>query len=157
MTIRPARADEAARLSDLAMRSKAHWRYPADFLVRCRAELSVAPEDVERRPVFVAVDGDAPVGFCTLVPLAGDRGDLGDRYVEPPVIGRGVGRVLVTLAGRQAARLGYETLVIASDPHAVGFSETCGARRVGETASASIPGRSLPLFELGLRARSDER
>jgi GNAT superfamily N-acetyltransferase len=157
MTIRPARADEAAGLSALAMRSKAHWGYAADFLARCRAELSVAPEDVERHPAFVAVDGEAPVGFCTLVPLAADRVELGHLYVEPTVIGRGVGRMLLTHAGRQAARLGYETLVIASDPHAVGFYETYGARRVGETESASIPGRSLPLFELGLRARSDER
>ena len=30
--LRPARPEEAGLLSDLALRSKAHWGYPPDFL-----------------------------------------------------------------------------------------------------------------------------
>jgi predicted N-acetyltransferase YhbS len=157
MTIRPARPDEAERLSGLAMRSKAHWGYADDFLARCRAELSVSPTDVAHHPAFVAMQDDLPVGFYTLAPLATGGVELGHLYVEPTAIGRGVGRMLLTHACRRAVRLGHETLVIASDPHAAGFYETCGARRVGEAESASIPGRTLPLFELALRAGSDER
>ncbi|HEY6741630.1 MAG TPA: hypothetical protein VI110_04665, partial [Lapillicoccus sp.] len=38
------RADEAGTLSDLALRSKAHWGYGAAFLEACRDELTLRPE-----------------------------------------------------------------------------------------------------------------
>ena len=41
--IRPARSGEAKALSDLALRSKAHWGYDAAFMAACRAELTVTP------------------------------------------------------------------------------------------------------------------
>jgi hypothetical protein len=41
LVIRAARPDEAAALTDLAMRSKAYWGYGASFLARCRAALEV--------------------------------------------------------------------------------------------------------------------
>ena len=39
--IRQARVDEARLLSDLALRSKAHWGYPPEFIECCRAKTSV--------------------------------------------------------------------------------------------------------------------
>ena len=47
-----------------------------------------------------------------------------------------------------AAAAGAGRMVIQSDPHAEGFYLHMGARRVGERASDSIPGRVLPLFVL---------
>ena len=51
--IRRARGREAAALSALAMRSKAHWGYDAAFMAACRAELTLTPEGIAARPVFV--------------------------------------------------------------------------------------------------------
>jgi hypothetical protein len=52
--IRSARATEADILTDLALRSKAHWGYDADFLEACRDELTVAAHEVARRRTTVA-------------------------------------------------------------------------------------------------------
>ena len=49
-----------------------------------------------------------------------------------------------------ARHAGVRQLRIESDPFARAFYERCGAVRVGEVASASIPGRVLPLLTLGV-------
>ena len=41
--IRSARPEEAETLSALALRSKAYWGYPADFMEACREELTLTP------------------------------------------------------------------------------------------------------------------
>ncbi|WP_437973752.1 GNAT family N-acetyltransferase [Sorangium sp. So ce295] len=69
---------------------------------------------------------------------------LEERRVEPQAIGRGHGRALLAYARDEARRRGYRVLVIQGDPSAARFYEACGARRVGEKGSASIPGRLLP-------------
>ena len=46
--------DEARLLSELALRSKGHWGYDQAFLDACRAELTLAPEDLERQRITVA-------------------------------------------------------------------------------------------------------
>jgi hypothetical protein len=39
--IRKARPDEAGELTELALRSKAHWGYDEAFMASCREELTV--------------------------------------------------------------------------------------------------------------------
>ncbi|WP_437690828.1 hypothetical protein [Sorangium sp. So ce176] len=51
---------------------------------------------------------------------------------------------LLAHARDEARRRGYRVLVIQGDPNAGRFYEACGARRVSENGSASIPGLSLP-------------
>ena len=46
-------------MSDLALRSKAHWGYDASFLAACRVELSLRPTDVERTPDSVLLPSQA--------------------------------------------------------------------------------------------------
>ncbi len=56
--IRPAAAGEAAPLSELAMRAKAHWGYDAGFLERVRPLLSFSESDLVSDLVQVLeVDG----------------------------------------------------------------------------------------------------
>ncbi|MFF2520343.1 GNAT family N-acetyltransferase, partial [Streptomyces sp. NPDC058086] len=64
--IRPARAMEAEVLSDLALRSKAHWGYDAEFLDACRDELAVGAHEVARRRATVADRDGHILGFTTL-------------------------------------------------------------------------------------------
>jgi GNAT superfamily N-acetyltransferase len=149
MDIRPARSDEASALSELAMRSKAFWGYDADFLERCRPELTLRPEDLAPLRAHVAVEGDALLGFFT---LRGEppEGELDALYVEPRAIGRGTGRALLSRAVLVARALGFRALAIHSDPHADAFYLRHGAARVGEVPSGSIAGRVLPLLRLAL-------
>ena len=137
-------------MSDLALRSKAHWGYDADFLAACRAELTVEPADVERLRVAVAEESGAIVGFYA---LGGGppEGVLCLLFVEPDGYGAGVGRMLWQDCVATAARIGLSRIRIESDPFAEGFYTVMGATRVGDVQSQSIPDRRLPLlsFDMG--------
>ncbi|HET9167808.1 MAG TPA: GNAT family N-acetyltransferase [Actinospica sp.] len=152
--IRAARPDEAAQLSELAQRSKAHWGYDAAFLEACREELTLAPGQITERRTQVAVSREpdtdgALLGFGTIEgePPAGELGML---FVDPSAIGAGVGGALFTHLGELALRLGFRRLTIASDPNAEPFYLARGAVRIGGVPSGSVPGRVLPLLALAL-------
>lgn len=143
MLPRPARPDEAADLTELALRSKGHWGYDRDFLDACRAELTIEPAEVEARRVTVAEADERVVGFYTLdgdPPVVG----LGQLFVDPGAIGAGIGRALWRHAVATAAAHGSTALTIDSDPFAEGFYLAMGAVRTGAVPSGSIPGRVLP-------------
>lgn len=147
--LRSARVDEAKVLSDLAVRSKAHWGYEQIFLEACREELTIHPGQIRHGCVVVAVRDDEIVGFYALAG-EGAVGDLVDLFVEPAAIGSGVGGALMANALSTATSEGWERLRIEADPNARPFYVRYGARAVGEVPSGSIPGRMLPLLEIDL-------
>ncbi|MBR7838078.1 GNAT family N-acetyltransferase [Actinospica durhamensis] len=166
--IRPARPEDAEQLSVLAQRSKAHWGYDEEFLSAFRSELTIRAESVVPRRTQVAVGGkdlggtDAEsgltqgaepeeriLGFATLEGEA-PAGELGMLFVDPDVIGQGVGTGLFKHISSLATQLGFHRLTIASDPFAEPFYLAQGAVRIGAVPSGSIPGRSLPLLALAL-------
>ncbi|WP_395296113.1 GNAT family N-acetyltransferase [Kitasatospora hibisci] len=151
MRIRPARPEEAALLSAIALRSKAYWGYDEAFMAACREELTLDPAAVERRRTAVAEAGGRVLGFVTLVG-APPQGELGMLFVEPDSIGRGVGRRLVGHVRERAGVLGFRRLTIDADPNAEPFYLAMGATRIGTTPSESIPGRELPLLALEIAA-----
>ena len=69
-------------------------------------------------------------------------------FVEPAVMGHGVGRALWTHALRRARVLRWPELLVEADPHALGFYEAMGATVVGERPSTVVPGRVLPLLRV---------
>ncbi|MFI2511564.1 GNAT family N-acetyltransferase [Streptomyces sp. NPDC018972] len=141
--IRPARATEADVLTDLALRSKAHWGYDADFLEACRDELAVAAHEVARRRATVADRDGHVLGFTT---LEGEppTGVLGMMFVEPQAIGQGIGRLLFERTLAAGRDLGFTRLTIDADPNAEPFYRAMGAVRIGSVPSKSIAGRVLP-------------
>jgi GrpB-like predicted nucleotidyltransferase (UPF0157 family)/N-acetylglutamate synthase-like GNAT family acetyltransferase len=150
IALRRAEPGECEALSDLALRSKAHWGYDANLLAACRAELTVEPADVERFRVTVAEESGEVVGFYALGGGA-PEGELSFLFVEPGRIGAGVGRMLWEDCLARAAQIGLSRIRIESDPFAEGFYTAMGATRVGDVQSQSIPDRRLPLlsFDMG--------
>jgi GNAT superfamily N-acetyltransferase len=146
-TIRPARPDEADALSALAQRSKANWGYDRDFLDAVRGVLTFTAADVERGSIYVLEREGELSGVYRLTGNPPD-GELSDLWLDPNAIGRGLGRALFDHALRSAALLGYEALLIESDPNAEGFYLTMGAVRIGEQRSAA--GRMLPLLRVAV-------
>ncbi len=142
--IRDATVDDCEALSALAFASKAHWGYDDAFMEACRDELTIHPVDLERARIRVAA-------ATTIVGFHGIEGDeLEWLFVAPAAEGRGIGAALFTDALGIARAAGLETLRIASDPNAAGFYERMGAQRIGETPSASIPGRVLPRYAMAI-------
>lgn len=139
-------------LSALALRSKAHWGYPRDFLEACRPELAVDASRIgsEDYRCFVAVENDSIAGFYTVESISAGAWELDALFVEPARIGTGVGRSLVQHAVHLLTECGATRLIIQGDPNAADFYRAAGARKVGTRESGSIPGRYLPLFEIDI-------
>lgn len=146
--IRPARADEATALTELVVRSKAHWGYDAEFLAACREELTIRADEIDDRRIVVAED--EALGMLGAASLEGTapHGRLGLCFVEPHAIGRGVGRALYSHVMGTARALGFTRITIESDPHAEPFYRRMGARPCGDTPSGSVEGRELPLLDV---------
>jgi len=166
--IRQARRHESALISSLAIRSKRHWGYDEPQMRIFAGELTLTPDDIESRPVYVLeTEAGDLVGFFALAdrtPGDGVRLGLDERqsqdwlsdaielehlFVDPDQLRMGHGRRLLASALRVAARTGARFLIVQSDPDAAGFYEANGFDRLHEIPS-SIPGRALPLFRCPL-------
>jgi GNAT superfamily N-acetyltransferase len=146
--IRPARAGEAATLSALALRSKAHWGYDAAFMERVRPILTFSEDDLVASPVYVLDAGGTALGMYRLTG-APPTGELEDLWLLPDAIGHGSGRRMFQHALATARTLGFEELTIEAEPNAEGFYAAMGATRVGERRSPT--GRTLSLLRVPTR------
>jgi GNAT superfamily N-acetyltransferase len=156
MSVRPARPEEADLLTAVALRSKAHWGYDAEFMRACIPALTVTAERLEAEPFFVLEECGAIVGFGALH-SEGMHSELTNLFVEPKAIGRGYGRQLWRYAIELARTLGARQILIASDPFAESFYRAMGAERIGETPSDAIPGRFIPLLAYALQDITETR
>jgi N-acetylglutamate synthase-like GNAT family acetyltransferase len=149
LRLRAARRQEARLLNELALRSKGYWGYDQVLLDACRAELTLAPEEVERQRVTVTEYDGQVVGFYA---LAGEppEGTLADLFVAPERIRSGGGRSLWEHAMVAARALGFERLTLEADPGVESFYLAMGGRRCGSVPSGSIPDRRLPLLEFSI-------
>lgn len=146
--IRRARFDDAPRLTELTVRSKAYWRYDAAFLADARQELEFHPTKfLPDFHVYILEEDGQMVGFCSLIPLGPDTMELHDLFVEPSHIGKGYGKLLWGHAVNVARELGCRTLVLTADPNAEPFYVRQGAVRTGEKASPVRSERRLPVME----------
>jgi GNAT superfamily N-acetyltransferase len=149
MHIRTARSGEAAALTALCVRSKAHWGYDAAFMRMSAASLRVSEDDIASGCVLVAEHEGTPIGVASIV-LDEGVADLDLLFVDPSAIRSGAGSALFHSAAGLAARLGAVRMTILADPNAARFYERMGARFLRNAPSDAIPGRSLPLYEYDL-------
>jgi GNAT superfamily N-acetyltransferase len=149
LAIRAPAIEELPGLSELCLRSKAVWGYNEAFLEACRSELSFVKRDLQLTPIAVAVQDGKLIGVAQMK-ITGDRADLLKLFVEPGVLGCGVGRALFAWATTIARENGAARLVIESDPGAASFYRRMGAHDAGRAPSGSIPGRMLPRLAIEL-------
>jgi GNAT superfamily N-acetyltransferase len=153
--IRPARTGEAAMLTELCIRSKAHWGYDAAFMAAAVRLLRIGEREIGDGGVLVALTAEAPCGVASIVPLRRPQWcELSHLFVAPEHFGRGIGRALFDAAVALAATRGASHISILSDPNAVAFYERLGAQRRGQAPSGVVRNRMLPLFEFPVARRS---
>ncbi len=173
MTIRQATPGEAAALSGLCLRSKAHWGYDAGFLAACRLALMVCPMALQDGRVWAAVRGPDGAGNrdrlrdsamrqaqrddllgCAQTDVVPDAASAESGpawvvdlfFVAPHAMGQGVGRALWQHVEHEARLRGVCSLELQSDPGAVGFYEAMGCRTLRSVPSGLAPGRMLPVL-----------
>ena len=136
--IRRAAPEEAERISEMMMRSKAYWGYPDNWMAKFRLQLGITPQDIRENEVYIEESDGQLLGMYHLI-LKGEAACLDALFVAPEAIGTGCGKCLIHHAIKQSRDAGYNTMSVESDPHAEGFYVKMGAVKVGEHAS-SIPG-----------------
>lgn len=142
--LRPAEPREAAELSHLALRSKAVWGYDTTFLEACRAELTLTPDQIVAGGVTVAEVAGRPAGFSRLGLERDGNAEILLLFVDPGLLGSGIGRTLFAELEAAARSAGASRLCCDADPGAEAFYRRMGMARIGDAASGSIPGRRLP-------------
>jgi ribosomal protein S18 acetylase RimI-like enzyme len=152
IALRPARDDEAARLSEIALAAKRHWGYREAWIDFWRAELTVQPAQVRAGGYTVALDGGSLAGFSA-ISLAGRLAQLDHLWVLPAHMRRGCGTALLRHALERCARDGFPALRVTADPNALEFYRAAGGRVVGTQPSVPAP-RELPVVEFDLAARN---
>ena len=147
LELRRARAEDCGPLTELALRSKASNGYDEAFMAACVAELTVDAGSLAAGEVWLAEDDAGQVlGFFDLR-LEADLAEVEAFFIAPAAKRRGIGRSLWAHLEARALSLGAARITIDSDPEAQAFYEAMGALLVGESPSASIPGRKLPRLE----------
>jgi dihydrofolate reductase/GNAT superfamily N-acetyltransferase len=152
MLIRPGHAAEQGRLRRIAIESKAHWPYPAEFLARFADVMLTEAGYFATHEVWVAEDGE-PAGFYSLI-HQGEGCVLDDLWLLPRYIGRGLGRRLFEHAGGRAKAHGAQRMEWEAEPYAVGFYRRMGGVPVREVISGL--GRTLPVFAVELDTAQGE-
>ena len=150
MSIRRARPEEAATLSQIALAAKRHWGYPERWMEIWKPQLTFSPEYFEANESWVAEINNAPIAFYTLLEKDGDAW-MDNLWVSPEFIGKGIGKRLFLHALELSRGRGDRKMQLEADPNAVGFYEKMGMQKVGERVS-EVEGRPriLPIMELEL-------
>jgi ribosomal protein S18 acetylase RimI-like enzyme len=150
ISIHRAIPEEADILSQIAFSAKAHWSYPERWLEIWKPQLTFSPEYFEENESWVAVDGEKPIGFCTLQEKHGNAW-IENLWILPEFIGKGIGKRLFLHAVELSRQRGYEILQLEADPNAFGFYKKMGMQAIGERQS-EVEGqpRILPIMEMKL-------
>jgi GNAT superfamily N-acetyltransferase len=142
--VRRARPDEAEALNAIIVRSKGYWGYEPGILEVYRSFLCLSPDDIEHNPVYCAEIGGTLVGISHVNWVAEAEIELFHLFVDPVVIGQGIGRLLWHHAVALARAMGATALVFDSDPHARSFYEHVGAVVTAEHNSTVVAGLMIP-------------
>ena len=126
LTLRIAEPHEHDELEDLQRRASLELPEYRDQLLDNPEAIHLPLAQLANGQVIVAeVDGEI-AGFAALV-----AGELDGLFVEPDLLGLGIGKALVDAATHEARRKGF-TLSVIANPRARGFYERCGFSVEGE-------------------------
>ena len=147
MEILRANTSDTPELKELAVASKAHWGYAAEWMARWTQWIHISPEFLEKYEVYKLVEEGQMLGWCALL-ITGDRAHLEDLWVRRDRIGTGLGRILFEYAAHRARAGGAIHLDLDADPNAVGFYQHMGMVITGER-NAEMD-RTIPTMEMDL-------
>jgi N-acetylglutamate synthase-like GNAT family acetyltransferase len=93
---------------------------------------------------YIALDGEIPVGSCTLELNGGIRPDLGpwigDLVVDPKYQKKGVGKMLIDATTNKSTELGFRKLYLFTfDPTIPDYYTRLGWKKIGKDEFKSNP------------------
>ena len=153
MDIRPAHTSEYELLTDLTMRSKAFWGYSLEQMEEWQEELSIDQAYIRQHTTYSCWEKGALTGYYSCIKETSELVVLDNLFVDPPYIGKGIGKALLGHAIMYCQAAGYHLMRLYADPHAERFYLKHGFFISGQHPS-SIRDRFLPIMDLHLSKRS---
>jgi GNAT superfamily N-acetyltransferase len=111
-----------------------YWDHPRGYLAEARRLMSLSAEDLRRDEAWVLLVDETIAGFYRLS-RARERAEIEEFHLEPPMIGRGIGRRMFEHAAERARAGGARWLVWSTDSNALGFYLHMGGEITGTTPS----------------------
>jgi len=146
--VRPARVDDAAELTQIAVRATKNDGYDDIAIARFMPALKINLALIAAGLVFVADGEDGvlrghvairPTGIGGLVLLEGI-------FVDPTYARKGVGTGLFATAVELSRKLAGNVILITSSPSSIGFYARLGANKIGMTPFVFSPEVKLSMF-----------
>ncbi len=134
-----------AEAAELCFRAKAFWGYDAAFMKQCRSVL-ILDQQLVAQGLAKLARLDGRIRGVAEISIENDIADLELLFVDPEVMGLGIGAVLYRWGLTEAARRQCKSMTILADPGARGFYERQGAEFLRLTPSDAIAGRELPFL-----------
>lgn len=148
---RPSRLQE---INDLIARSKSHWPWPAEYLQAALPLHALSLDYLEKNLCVQVLDErDGLVAFGSLaeeLPVL----LLDNLWVDPVLIGRGVGRQTFQYLLQAATDRGASAIRVLPDPPAEGFYRRMGFVDTGERIKSRVTGGPVySAYRLSLQVR----
>lgn len=148
--IRKAKPQDAEKMTQIAMRSKAHWGYSDELLSLWKEDLKVTPEFLKSAIGYVVECDDVMIGYWVREAIQADQLTQGFLFIEPEFIGSGCGRLLFDALKNGMQERGIHSFTFEADPNAAGFYLKMGGVKIGEKESKVVKGRKLPIIKIQL-------
>lgn len=120
-SIKEAFVSDASFLTQIALKSKSVWGYPQQWLDLWRDELTIDESYINNNHVYCVVNDDNVIGFYALVNKDENVIELDHFWLLPDYTGMGFGRKMLAHAKMNCNRMGFERIMLVSDPNAVDF------------------------------------
>lgn len=140
---------DADILTEIALKSKAHWEYSDEQIESWREDLTVFPEMFQKYKICKYLVDDQIAGFYILEEVDKKTSNLKFLFISPNFIKKGIGYQLLQHAVASSKEQNHEIMQVLSDPNAESFYAKHGFKVYAQMES-SVPGRFLPEMELKL-------
>ena len=150
VAFRRARPGEADAIRALIVRSMGHWDHSPGYLEEARELMSLSEHDLERDEAWVVLADAAVAGFYRLSRADASAAEIEEFHLEPPMIGRGIGRRMFEHACDRARAMGARWLVWSTDANTLGFYLRMGGEVTGTEPSGVEGDEPLTAMRLDL-------
>jgi len=149
MKIEKAIKSDSPDLTELTIRSKAHWDYSKEQINDWRDDLTVSESYITENEVYKMSNGNLLIGYYSFFNVNDAEVKLENLFIEPQFIGKGFGKLLMTDFLERAQKTKCDCITLDADPNVEQFYQHFGFRTIGQLET-TIKNRFLPIMKLSL-------
>ena len=129
MNIKRANADDNEVLTAITKKSKAHWGYSEEQILKWNDNLTISREYIENNFVFKLVNGNEIIGYYSYIIKQQKNVLLDNLFVLPEYIGKGFRKYLMSDFLDRMKKENFEKITLDSEPNAEEFYLKMGFKK----------------------------